>query len=187
MKITTGLLCTAIITTTFCVAPLHAAPNSSAPGHVDFGEFAAPENGQFVEVNIQGNLINMIATLTEDSEPEVAKILRGLKSVRVNVIGLNEENTDKIKARIKSVRSQLSAAGWERVVTVQDKKEDVGLFVKLKGEETVEGIAVTVLNGDSEAVFVNIVGEIRPEQIAKVGERLHIDPLKKISRELGAE
>ena len=187
MKITTGLLCTAIITGALNATPLLAAPNTNSPGQIDFGEFTAPKDGQFVEVNIQGNLINMVARLTEDSEPEVAKILRGLKSIRVNVIGLNEDNTDEIKARVKSVRSQLSAAGWERIVTVQDQKEDVGVFVKVKGEEAVEGIAVTVLSGDGQAVFVNIVGDIRPEQIAEVGERLNIDPLKKLSRELGSK
>jgi hypothetical protein len=186
MKMTTGLLCTALITCAFSASPLLAETKTTLPGHIDFGEFTAPKDGRFVEVNIQGNLINMIAKLTEDSEPEIEKILRGLKSIRVNVIGLNDENTVEIKARVKSVRKQLSAHGWERIVTVQDKNEDVGVFMKLKGEESVEGIAVTVLNGDSEAVFVNIVGDIRPEQIAKVGERLNIDPLKKLSHELGA-
>lgn len=180
-------MCTAIITTAFLVAPANAEPKASAPGHIDFGEFTAPEDGQFVEVNIQGNLINMIARLTEDSEPELGKILRGLKSIRVNVIGMNEENSAEIRARVKSVRKQLNTAGWERIVTVQDKKEDVGVFVKLKGEEAIEGIAVTVLGNDKEAVFVNIVGNIRPDQIAQVAERLNIDPLKKLSRELGAE
>lgn len=175
-----------MIATAFFVAPVQAAPNDANPGQIDFGEFTVPENGQFVEVNIQGNLINMVARLTEDSEPDLAKILRGIKSVRVNVIGMNDANSAEIKSRVKAVRKQLSANGWERIVTVQDKKEDVGVFVKLKGEEAIEGIAVTVLGNDREAVFVNIVGNIRPEQIAQVAERLNIDPLKKISRELGA-
>ncbi len=186
MKMTTGLLCTALITTAFSASPLLAEPKSTSTGHLDFGEFTAPKDGQFVEINIQGNLINLVARLTEDSEPEIAKILRGLKSVRVNVIELNDDNSEEIKARVASVRKQLTAEGWERILTVQDKKEDVGVFIKLKGEEAVEGIAVTVIDGGKEAVFVNIVGDIRPEQIAEVGERLNIDPLKKLSHELGA-
>ncbi len=186
MKISTGLICTAIITAAFSATPLSAAPKTTAPGKIDFGEFKAPEGGQFVEVNIQGNLINMVARLSENAEPEVGKILRGLKSIRVNVIGMNEENSGEIIARIKSVREQLDAAGWDRIVTVQDKKEDVGVFVKLKGEEAIEGIAVTILGSDRKAVFVNIVGNIRPEQIAEVAERLNIEPLKKIGRQLGS-
>ena len=165
-------------------APALAAPTPTSPGHVDFGEFTAPADGTFVEVNIHGNLINMAARLTESSEPEVATILRELKSVRVNVIGMDDDNREAIKGRMASVRKRLGEKGWERIVTVQDGKEDVGVFMKFKGEEAVEGIVVTVIQGDSEAVFVNIVGNLRPEQIAEVGKRLNIEPLKKISGKL---
>jgi len=70
-------------------------------------------------------------------------------------------------------------------VAVQKKGEDVGVFLKTRGEETIEGLVVTVLDGRKEAVLVNIVGDIKPEKIAVVGEKLNIDPLKKIGRELG--
>lgn len=182
---TNKLLCSALLASVFCAVSLQAQPTFSSPGHIDFGEFKAPEGGQFVEVNIRKNLIGMVARLTEKSEPEVAKILRGLESVRVNVIGLNDDNREELKRRIRSVRAQLIEKEWERIATVQDKKEDVGVFIKLKGEEAVEGIVVTVVSGDREAVFVNVVGDIRPEQIALLGERLNIDPLKEFSRKLG--
>jgi hypothetical protein len=29
-------------------------------------------------------------------------------------------------------------------------------------------------------VFVNVVGDIKPEQLAMLGEKFHIDPLKEI-------
>jgi len=182
---TSSFICSALLAALVCAVPLRAETKSTSLGHVDFGEFTAPDEGQFVEVHIQKSLINMVARLAEKDEPEVAKILRGLEAVRVNVIGVNDDNRAELKRRIRSVRSQLMEKGWESVATVQDKKEEIGVFVKLKGEEAVEGIAVTVLSGDEEAVFVNIVGNIRPDQIAELGERLHIDPLKKLSRELG--
>jgi len=31
-------------------------------------------------------------------------------------------------------------------------------------------------------VFINVLGDIKPEQLALLGDRLHIDPLKKIAR-----
>jgi hypothetical protein len=43
------------------------------------------------------------------------------------------------------------------------------------------------MEGNHQAVFVNIVGDIKPEQIAMIGERLHIDPLKKIAEETQPE
>lgn len=157
---------------------------SAQPGAIDFGKFSPGTDAQFVEVDIKSNLINMVARLAETQEPEVAKFLRNIQGVRVNVIGLTDENRADTKTRIESVRSQLGDKGWDRIVTVKDGAEDVGVFVKLRGEEAIEGVVVTVVSGESEAVFVNIVGNIKPEQIAKVGDALHIAPLKELGRKL---
>jgi hypothetical protein len=72
----------------------------------------------------------------------------------------------------------LDGAVWERLVTVIKDKEDVGIFMKMSGAEVVEGVVVTVLSGDGQAVFVNVVGDIRPDKLATVGERFNIEPLK---------
>jgi len=158
---------------------LHA--ENTGPGYVDFGKFTPPASGgEFVEVQINSNLISMAARLTEKSEPEVAELLRGLKLVRVNVIGLNGENRDDMEKRVKTIRSELDGKGWERVVTAQQKGEDVGVYVKTRGQEAVEGIVVTVLAAKGEAVLVNVVGDIKPEKLAVLGDRFNIEPLKKI-------
>lgn len=161
-----------------------ALPAADSPGAIDFGKFSPSGDAQFVEVDIKNNLISMVARLAEKQEPDVAKFLRNIRAVRVNVIGLTDENRGVTKERIESVRSQLAGQGWDRVVTVKEASEDVGVFIKLRGDEAIEGIVVTVINGDSEAVFVNVVGDIKPEQVAQLGEKLNIEPLKEIGRKL---
>ena len=74
--------------------------------------------------------------------------------------------------------------GWERVVTVRQKDDDVVVYLKTRGDEAVEGIVVTLIEHNSEAVLVNIVGDLRPEKIAVIGERLNIEPLKKVGAAL---
>ncbi len=179
-----------LIRTTLGVALLSALVSTGlcaetpAPGYVDFGKFSPPASGgEFVEVNINNNLISMVARLGEKSEPEIAALLRGLQAVRVNVIGLNDENRAELQNRIKAIRSQLDAQGWERIVTAQKKDEDVGVYIKTRGEEAVQGVVVTVIAGNKEAVLVNIVGDIKPEKLAVIGERFNIEPLKKIGGE----
>jgi hypothetical protein len=113
-------------------------------------------------------------------EAEIAELLSGLHHVRVNVVGLDDENRDEMAKRIQKVRTTLAAQGWERIVTAQKQTEDVGIYVKTHGKDAIAGLAVVVMEGTKEAVFVNIVGNIKPEQIAMVGERLNIDPLKKM-------
>lgn len=151
-------------------------------GFVDLGKFSPTPGAQFVEVNIGSNLVAMVTNFAKKAEPEVAEVLAGLKSIRVNVLGLNEENRAEIQERIGQVRAQLEKGGWDKVVTVIDRADDVGVYIKTKGADVVEGVVVTVLNAKSEAVFVNIVGDIRPDRLATVGERFNIEPLKHLPK-----
>lgn len=155
---------------------------AGGPGEIDLGEFTPTPGAQFVEVNINSNLIAMVTNFAKKAEPEVAQVLEGLKSVRVNVLGLTDENRADIQEKITTLRSQLEKSGWDRVVTVMDKAEDVGVYIKTKGADVVEGVVVTVLDGKNEAVFVNIVGDIRPDRLATVGERFNIEPLKHLPK-----
>jgi len=82
--------------------------------------------------------------------------------------------------RIKSLRSGLTTDGWERIVTVQEGDQDVGVFIKTRSAESISGLVVTVLAGNEQAVFVNVVGDINPEKLAELGEHFGIEPLKKI-------
>ena len=154
-------------------------------GYVDFGKFSPPASGgEFVEVHIKSNLIEMVARLVEKSEPDVAELIRGLQLIRVNVIGLDDGNRAEIEKRVKKIRGELDANGWERVVTAQKKDEDVGVYLKTRGAEAVEGLVITVIEGNREAVLINIVGDIKPDKIAVIGERLGIEPLKKAGEAL---
>src|SRR5688572_15960060 len=154
-------------------------------GFVDFGKFSPSTSGrEFVEVHLKSNLISMAARLTEKEEPEVADLLRGLHSVRVNVIGLDDSNRAEVQSRISSIRSDLDEHGWERVVSTQEKNEEISVFVKTQGDQVLEGVVVMVFSGKGEAVLVNVVGNIRPEKIALLGERMNLEPLKKIGKAL---
>ena len=148
-------------------------------GFVDFGKLNAAPGCEFVEVNVGSSLISMAARLVK-GEPEIAEVLQGLKSIRVNVVGLSDENRTEIEDHVKHIRTQLNSGGWERIVTVQKDKEDVGIYLKARGAEAVEGIVVTVLNGNKQAVLINIVGDIKPEKLGVLGERFNIDPLKEL-------
>ncbi len=160
---------------------MNARCESLPPGQVDFGSFSpSASGGEFVEVNVTSSLIAMAARFIEKDEPEVAKVLKGLQLVHVNVIGVNEENRGDLESKAQKIRKQLDSNGWERIVVAQQQDQNVGVYLKTQNKETVQGIVVTVMDGGKQAVFVNVVGDIRPEQLSMVGERLHIEPLKNI-------
>jgi len=158
---------------------LHA--DNTPAGQVDFGKFVPPSTGaEFVEVNLTTSLISLASQLVEKEDAEVARLLKSLTQVRVTAIRIDDENRADLKKRAQKVREELDSKGWERIVTAQKDEQSVGVFMKSRNKDTVEGIVVLATEGNKRAVFVNIVGDIKPEQIAKLGEKLHIDPLKKI-------
>lgn len=170
-----GVAALAISTTT--------AASAAETGEYDFGEFAVPESGaEFVEVNLTRNLIAIAARLVGKDEPDVAAVLAGLHGVRVHVVGVDDANRAELTQRMSDARNTLSQRGWERVVTVRESGENVDVYVKTRGDELIDGVVVTVLSQGGEAVFINVVGNIRPEQLVTVGERFGIKPLQELSR-----
>jgi hypothetical protein len=158
-----------------------AAGEKLTPGQVEFGAFSAPEsNGEFVEVNVPASLLGLAARFVEKQEPDIAKLLNGLELVHVNVIPLNDQNRAELEKRAEKVRKDLEAKGWECVVKAATKEQDIAIYLKSQGKEAVQGLALVLLDGKDKAVFANVVGDIRPEQLALLGERLHIDPLKNL-------
>jgi len=73
-------------------------------------------------------------------------------------------------------------------VTVQQKDgQDIGVYTKTRNGEALAGLAITVFDPKKEAVLVNIVGDIKPEQVAALGEKLDIKPLKDVGAALKNE
>jgi hypothetical protein len=154
------------------------------PGYVDLGEFVPPESGgTYVEVNLGAPLLALASRFVAVEEPAVAELIRGLRAVRVNVVGIDDANRDALKQRAESIQQSLTGRGWEKVVAVRESGEQVDVYVRSSADgETVEGITLAVLEAKGEAVFINIVGNVRFEQIALVGEHFGIDPLKQVGR-----
>ncbi len=137
--------CTLAVASLLFTASLRAA--DAPPGLVSFGKFTKPTNGELVEINLTSDMIAMAMQLAGKGQPEFTEALNGLHSVSVNVVGLDDQNRDEVTSRMKSVRAQLDASGWQPVVKVQEKKEDVGIYLKTRGSEAIEGVVITVLEG----------------------------------------
>lgn len=184
MKISRRPILAAAAAALLSCLPLHAA---NSPGYIDFGKFQASEGETFVEVDIHGALLKLAAAFTRREEPAVADLIANLERVRVNVVGLTDGNRANTADRVRELRASLDREGWTRVVTVQEHGgEDVAVFIKEAGADTLHGIVVTVMSDNREAVLVNVVGNVDINQIALLGERLDIAPLRELKlRELG--
>ena len=153
------------------------------PGQVDFGTFTPPgSGGEFVEVNLGGTLLSLASHLVDKEDADTAQLLNGLKLVKVNVVGMDDGNRAEVENRVQTIRTQLESNKWERVVTARERDQDVGVYLKTDPKDGVQGLTVLVMEGKRQAVFVNIVGNIKPEQLSALGEKLHLDPLTAIAQ-----
>ncbi|HVU24382.1 MAG TPA: DUF4252 domain-containing protein [Opitutus sp.] len=154
---------------------------AAEPGAVDLAKFVPADGCEYVEVNLHPAVLKFASVFVDKNNPEVATLLRNLKRVRVNVVGYNDTTREDTTARITKIRDRLETEGWSKIVTARqgDKDEDVAVFVKTNNSDGIDGIVVTVLDSrEKHAVFVNIVGDIKPEQLAAIGKQLNIDPLE---------
>ncbi len=154
---------------------------AAEPGYVDFGPaLAGSASTKNVEINLPEPLLNFAATIAKCQDADAAALIKDLKQIRVNVLGMDDKNRADLTERVQKIRADLGAQGWHRAVNVQDNGDDVAIFVKLGRTSAIEGLTVTVLSKSDDAVFVNIVGNIDPTRIAALGEKYGIDHLKKI-------
>ena len=164
-----------------------AADNDS--GAIDIGQLMPSAKGQFVEVNLTSAMLKFAARIAARQEPEAAEMIRNLKSIRVNVVGLDDSNRTGTVEQIENVRRKLETQGWTKMVTVREPNggDNVDVHVKQRGEEAIDGLVVTVLDKKGEAVFVNIVGNIHADQIAQLAEKFDLEPLRKVHLKIEAK
>lgn len=161
------------------------ATAATEPGQVDFGKLAAPARGQYVEVTLGQGLLKVAGAIARCKDAAAAELIAGLSRVRINVAALDSGNRSLNTERIHELRETLGRQGWETLVTVRgERDEDVAVMIKQRAGEIIEGVVVTVVDERKrEAVFINIVGTIRADQLAAVGEQLEIKQLRGHRRE----
>lgn len=150
----------------------------SATESLSLSTLPAPSgDGQFVEVTIGPELIAFAATLAAQKEPDAARLLSELRKVEVRVVSLDDTNREQAVKQVGDLRESLKGGGWSKVVTARDGGDDVQVFMRVGGGEVIEGLVVTVLSGDGEAVCVHVDGSLNAKTIAALQQRFNVPGL----------
>ena len=142
------------------------------PGYVDFGELSDIFGEPTVQISIGESLLGLVGTLSAEEDPEAAELFKKLNGVRVNVFE-TEAMADGAIDLVKAISGKLSSGGWEPVVTVNSADEQVRIFMKINGEN-VDGITVMAVE-ETEAVFVNVIGNINPAELERVMKNFDVE------------
>lgn len=165
----------------FSAPPLAAQPLiEDQPGYVAFDVLSELVDVEpHIEILLKGSLLRLAAEASRAEDEELAELLLGLKAIRVEGYRLGysrRELAEKLRSAARSISKDLRNRGWYRVARVREEENEVYLYVKENGDE-IDGLTAMVINEDGEAVFVNIVGQIDPSQIGRIGRKFDIDEL----------
>jgi hypothetical protein len=172
-----------IILFSFCIYAQDDYINE--PGYFDFGDLSVFEKGDGVtEVFLESHILQLVASVTEDEEPELSVMLNGLKLVKVNVFEVSDKNEKGINSKLEDLDKKLVSQKWDRIVRSKGGDENVNVYIKTSGsKKNIDGLVVTTLDKGGEAVFVNIVGTIDLKKIGKLGAKFDIPSLDKIDKQ----
>jgi hypothetical protein len=96
---------------------------------------------------------------------------------------MSEVNAEEITRRTDAFAQRLEAEGWRRVLYVRDGAEVARVFLRPDPDsdgDRIAGLTVLAVDPSDEAVLINVVGPISPDQLQQLGSSLHIESLRDI-------
>jgi hypothetical protein len=156
------------------------------PGYVDFDALEIFGDVEpKIEVYVREQMLALVAKFLENEDPELYDLLMKLKLVRVQVFDIDHDMAGKFENQSAKTVKVLDKEGWERVVRVREDDESVFVYIKpSENYEWIQGVVVLAMEDYEEAVFVNIVGDIKPEDVHRLGEHFDVEELDSIRYEV---
>lgn len=138
----------------------------------------AAKASQSVDVTIDERLMKVAAKAFSDKdadEREVKKLVAGIKGIYVKSFEFDAEGQYSA-ADVESIRTQLRAPGWSRLVNFTSKKEgSLEVYMLMEGDQ-IGGLAVLSVD-EKEFTIVNIVGPVDLEKLARLEGQLGVPEL----------
>lgn len=148
---------------------------TALPGYVPLDKLDLfPKEKLSVEINIEGALLSLVAAGAKTSEPELSSMLAGLKSIKLQVIPLKDLDESSLRTKIGRTVHWLEDRGWKATLKVRNDGEETYIYLKETAGK-IDGLTLLSLSPGDEAVVINIVGRIDPEQIGRLAQHFDVD------------
>ena len=149
------------------IAAAASASAQNARLQMDHLDKLFPKASETIDVTVDKSLLTLAAKFLKTDKPDEAaarEIISALKGVYVKGVQFESDNQF-AEADVETLRSQLRAPGWSRIVGVRSKREGQNVDVYLMiNNGVIDGIGV-LLQQPKQLMVVNVVGTIDPEKI----------------------
>ncbi len=149
-------------------------------GHVDFDlESIFGKRQPTVEIDLSGTLLRVASSVLklDPDTREAAELCRNVERVRVFVFDeIDEADARAVRESSGRLARRLKKAGWHEAIRIRDDDDHVLVLAHApKNADWLDGIAIIVVDEDDDAVFANITGHIRPEDVERLTRAVDID------------
>ena len=127
-----------------------------------------------IDVSVEGALMKLVAEASRVEDPELADLLHNLKGVYVRGYDTPSQDYDRSRRHANEVGRELVDRGWSSVIRVRNAGEHFQMFARYRGETVIGLVVLSVDKASRETTFLNIVGNIDPAQIGRVGQKFNI-------------
>jgi hypothetical protein len=165
-----GLLLAAVLAG--ALAGCGATAPRGSDGYADLDSLGLADTDRVLTLSIGPALLRFAAAHVDD-EPETRELLRSLDGVRIRIYEIDGDAA-RVARRMDGMSRKLQANGWERVLVARSEGEEAHMLMKVV-DRRIRGMTVLVSDGESEAVVVNLMGDIQPRQFSKVMTALDVD------------
>lgn len=139
-----------------------------AQGSFDFATIPGIDTEPTVDINLNAAMLGFVtAAAGASGESEAADLLAGIEGIRVRVYE-DIRDADAVVDFIDQASTALEREGWQRAVYVHDDGDRVHMYLRFSDDQArVAGMTVMIAD-DSDAVFMNLSGEIDPQTLGRV-------------------
>jgi hypothetical protein len=176
----TGLIVAVLLLLSLVVMVMDASAQSARqhPGYVDLETMGSLRRviGQepTIEVNVEGALLRLVAEASRYEDPELATMLRRLEGVFVRGFDIGSASALRAREQASVIGRELEKMGWTTIVSINERDEYVRMFARMQRDEIVGMVVMVVDQAGSEAIFLNIVGDVDPEEIGRIGSKFRV-------------
>lgn len=149
------------------------------PGFVDFADLGVDAPGELsLGVSLSGPILRLVAEATRGEEPGFAELIDKLQGIFAKVYEVPPGERGSTQRLARSTVRRLEARGWHTVVELHDGGASSFLQVRTSGE-LIQGLAVVFIESDGTTGFINVVGNITPEEVGRIGRTFDIEALQR--------